>query len=56
MVRTDAFLRDLNVSVPAADGRNIEVLAQGLPRRAAAQLAVDLTIRSVITVDGQAQP
>ena len=55
-VRYNAFLRDMNVGVPAADGRRIEVLAQGLPCFGGAQLAVDVTLRSALTASGDAQP
>ena len=41
--------RDMNVTVSANDERAIEVLASGLPLFQGAQLAVDITIRSVLT-------
>ena len=52
-VRFDAYLRDMNVGVPASDGRRIEVLAQDLSRFGGAQLAVDTTLRSVLTRAGE---
>ena len=55
-VRFNAFLRDMNVGVPADDPRRIEVLAQDLPCFAGAQLAVDITLRSVLTSNGEPQP
>ena len=55
-VRFNAYLRNLNVGVPAQDGRRIEVLASGLPCFHGAQLAVDITLRSVLTADGHPRP
>ena len=55
-VRFNAFFRDMNVGVPATDTRRIEVLAQDLPCFAGAQLAVDITLRSALTSNGEAQP
>ena len=55
-VRFNAFLRDMNVGVPATDTRRIEVLVQDLPCFAGAQLAVDITLRSALTSNGEAQP
>ena len=43
----NAFLSDINVGVPAADERRIEVLAQDIP--GGVQLAADITLRSVLT-------
>ena len=51
----NAFLRDMNVGVPATDTRRIEVLAQDLPCFAGAQLAVDIMLRSALTRNGEAQ-
>ena len=45
----------MNVGVPATDTRRIEVLAQDLPCFAGAQLAVDITLRSALTRNGEAQ-
>ena len=55
-VRWQAKLRDMNVTVSANDERAIEVLASGLPLFQGAQLAVDITIRSVLTASGAAIP
>ena len=55
-VRYNAFLRDMNVHVPANDERRIEVLAQDLPCFGGAQLAVDITLRSVLGSSGEPQP
>jgi len=55
VVRFNAFLKDMNLGVAAADQRRIEVLAQGLPCRAGAQLAVDVTLRSALTANGDAR-
>ena len=52
-VRYNVFLRDRNVGVPAADGRRIEVLAQDLPLFGGVQLAADITLRSVLTCNGE---
>jgi hypothetical protein len=46
----------MNVGVAAEDNRVIEVLASGLPCFHGAQLAVDITLRSAITADGEARP
>ena len=51
-VRTNTKLCDLNVSVAATDARQIEVIASGLPAFGGAQLAVDVTLRSVLGADG----
>ena len=55
-VRTNAMLKDMNVGVPAADGRKLEILAQGLPCRFGKQLAVDVTLRHVLSADGDVKP
>ena len=55
-VRWQAKLRNMNVTVSANDERAIEVLASGLPLFQGAQLAVDITIRSVLTASGAAVP
>ena len=55
-VRYNAFLRDRNVGVPAADGRRIEVLAQDLPLFGGVQVAADITLRSVLTSNGEPHP
>ena len=46
--------RDINVAVSSTDDRAIEVLASGLPFHHGAQLAVDITLRSVLTRCGNA--
>ena len=38
------------------NGRRVEVIASGLPCYHGAQLAVDITLRSVLDVNGEAQP
>ena len=48
--------RDLNLDVPAADGRRIEVVANGLPSWQGAQIAVDATIVSPVRREGSARP
>ena len=55
VVRTNVLLRDMNIGVDAGDGRQLEVLAQGLPCYAGAQLAVDVTLRSSLTAGGEAR-
>ena len=55
-VATNVFLRDMNVDVPLADGRRIEVLANGLALWQGAQAAVDTTLVSPVTRAGGAQP
>ena len=55
-MRFNAFLRDMNLGVLAQDGRRIEVLAQGVPCFAGAQLAVDVTLRSALSCAGSARP
>ena len=52
-VRRDVKLRDMNTSVRARDERAIEVLAICLPIQQGAQLAVDITLRSALTVTGE---
>ena len=54
-VRENVRLADMNVSVSSADNRRVEVLASGLPCRRGSQLAVDVTICSVVTRDGHAR-
>ena len=44
------------MGVPAADGRRIEVLAQDLPLFGGVQLAADITLRSVLTCNGEPYP
>ena len=55
-VRCNCKLRDMDIAVPANDERAVEVLAAGLPLHHGAQLAVDITLRSVLTASGTARP
>ena len=55
-VASHVALRDLNLDVPAGDGRRIEVVANGLPIWQGAQIAVDATIVSLVRRDGQPRP
>ena len=55
-VRFNALLRDMNVGVPAADNRRMEVLAQDLPCFGGAQLAVDVMLRGVLSSAGEPHP
>ena len=52
MVQPNAYLRDMNVGVAAADERRIEVLASGLSCFGGAQVAVDITLRHFLTALG----
>ena len=54
-VTTNTLVRDLNVAVSRFDDRRIEVIANGLPLRNGAQLAVDTTIVSPLTAAGEAR-
>ena len=49
-------LRDLNLDLPAADGRRIEVVANNLPIWQGAKIAVDTTIVSPLRRDGEPRP
>ena len=51
-VRSNVRVADLNLTAPAGDERRIDVLAQNLPGRSK-QVAVDVTVRSALTRDGQ---
>ena len=53
-VKFNAYLRDMNVNVRAADERRIEVLAQDLPCFNGVQL--DITLLGVMSKDGQPHP
>ena len=55
-VRHNVKLRDMNVAVRGDDERGIEVLATGLPLFQGAQLAVDITLRSALTSNGDPRP
>ena len=54
-VATNVFSRDMNVDVPLAGSRRIEVLANGLPLWQGAQVAVDTTFVSPVSRDGSAR-
>ena len=54
-VTTNTLVRDLNVADSRFDDRRIEVIANGLPLRNGAQLAVDTTIVSPLTAAGEAR-
>ena len=54
-VANNVFLRDMNLDVPLADARRIEVLANGLPLYQGAQVAVDTTLVSPVSRDGTAR-
>ena len=52
-VATNLFVRDLDVNVPnLMDNRRLEVVADGLPLFAGAQLAVDTTLVCPLHADG----
>ena len=55
-VATDVFLRDLNLDVPLRDGRQIEVVANGLPAFGGSQVAVDVTLVSPVQRNGVSRP
>ena len=55
-VKFNAALRDMNLGVPGAGERRIEVLAQDLPCFDGAQLAIDITLRSALCATGEPQP
>ena len=46
----------MNIDVPVADARRIEVVANGLPLWHGSQLALDATIVSPVTRSGEAHP
>ena len=55
-VKTNVYLKDLNLGVSANDKRNVEVVALGLPLHNGAQLAVDVTLRTPLTAEGLPRP
>ena len=56
-VATNLFVRDLDVNVPGLmDNRRLEVVADGLPLFAGAQLAVDITLVCPLHADGNPPP
>ena len=56
VVKTNVLLRDLNVGVSVSDERRLEVLAHGLPLKGGSQLAIDVTLRSVLSAAGIPKP
>ena len=55
-VVTYVFLRDLSLDVPLSDGRQMEVVANGLPAFGSAQVAVDVTLVSPVQPNGASRP
>ena len=55
-VATNVAVRDLNIPVPPADGRRLEVVANNLPLWNGAQLALDVTLVSPLRRDGRPIP
>ena len=55
-VTTNVLLRELDGLMNEADGRRLEVVADGLPLFGGAQLAVDTTVVSALRSDGTAIP
>ena len=54
---TNVFLRELDFGLMnEADGRRLEVVADGLPLSGGAQLAVDTTKVNALRIDGTARP
>ena len=51
-MRTNMFLRDMDLGVPVGDARRLEVVV-GLPVRGGAQLAVDTTLVCALHEDGR---
>ena len=50
---TTVMLRDLDMVLPnAADGRRLEVVADGLPLFGGSQLALDTTLVCALRIDG----
>ena len=54
-VTTHVLMRDLDLGVPVADTRRLEVVADGLPLFGGMQLAVDTTLVSTLHCDGTAR-
>ncbi len=54
-VQMHVKIRDLNIAARADDERQIEVIASGLPIFGGSQLAVDVTLRSVLRGDGSSR-
>ncbi len=55
-VRENVLLADMNLDLPVADNRQIEVVANGLPLWHGAQLAVDATLVCPVGRDGRPRP
>ena len=47
------LVRDMDLDVPIADGRRLEVVVDGLPLQGRAQFAVDTTLVCVLHADGR---
>ena len=56
LVARNVRVADMNIDVPVSDARRIEVVCNGLPLWHGAQLAVDATLVSPLTREGQPQP
>ena len=52
-VRTNMLVRDMDLDVPIADARRLEVVVDGLPLHRGAQLAVDTTLVCALHADGR---
>ena len=52
-VRTNMLVRDMDLDVPIADARRLEVVVDGLPLQGGAQLAVDTTLVCALHADGR---
>ena len=52
-VRTNMFVRDIDLDVPVSDGRRLEVVVDGLPMHGGAQLAVDTILVCALHADGR---
>ena len=55
-VARNVRVADMNIDVPVSDARRIEVVCNGLPFWHGTQLAVDATLVSPLTREGQPQP
>ena len=51
-VTSNVLIRDLDLPVPATDGRRLEVVVDGLPLFGGCQLAVDTTLVCALHCDG----
>ena len=49
---TNRMIRDMDLGVPIIDGRQVEVVADGLPLFGGVQLAIDTTLVSTLHCDG----